>query len=31
MLFYLNDASSPKNSYPAFWAPLALIGQGAAR
>ncbi len=31
MLFYLNDTSSPKNTYPAFWAPFALIGEGAAR
>jgi CHAT domain-containing protein/Tfp pilus assembly protein PilF len=31
MLGYLNDASSPKNAYPAFWAPFALIGEGAAR
>lgn len=31
MLAYLNDASSPRNAYPAFWAPFALIGEGAAR
>jgi CHAT domain-containing protein len=31
MLAYLNDASSPRNPYPAFWGPLALIGEGAAR
>jgi hypothetical protein len=31
MLAYLNDASSPRNAYPAFWGPLALIGEGAAR
>jgi len=31
MLFYLNDTSSPKNAYPAFWGPFALIGEGAAR
>jgi CHAT domain-containing protein/tetratricopeptide (TPR) repeat protein len=31
MLSYLNDASSPKNAYPAFWGPFALIGEGAAR
>ena len=29
MLAYLNDASSPRNAYPAFWAPFALIGEGA--
>jgi CHAT domain-containing protein len=31
MLASLSDASSAKNAYPAFWAPLALIGEGAAR
>jgi CHAT domain-containing protein len=31
MLAYLNDASSPRNAYPAFWAPFALIGEGASR
>jgi CHAT domain-containing protein len=31
MLAYLNDSSSPRNAYPAFWAPFALIGEGAAR
>jgi CHAT domain-containing protein len=31
MLAYLNDASSPRNAYPAFWGPFALIGEGAAR
>ena len=31
MLGYLNDASSPKNAYPGFWGPFALIGEGAAR
>lgn len=31
MLALLGDASSPKNAYPAFWAPFALIGEGAAR
>jgi CHAT domain-containing protein len=29
MLAYLGDATSPKNAYPAFWAPFALIGEGA--
>jgi len=24
MLAYLADATSPKNAYPAFWAPFAL-------
>jgi CHAT domain-containing protein/Tfp pilus assembly protein PilF len=31
MLFYLNDASSPRNAYPALWGPFALIGEGTAR
>ena len=31
MLAYLNDASSPRNAYPAFWGAFALIGEGAAR
>lgn len=31
MLNYLNDPSSPQNAYPAFWAPFAIIGEGAAR
>ncbi|MBR1126186.1 tetratricopeptide repeat protein [Bradyrhizobium lablabi] len=31
MLAYLNDASSPRNAYPGFWGPFALIGEGAAR
>jgi CHAT domain-containing protein len=31
MLAHLNDASSPRNAYPAYWGPFALIGEGAAR
>jgi CHAT domain-containing protein len=31
MLAYLNDAFSPRNAYPAYWEPFALIGEGAAR
>jgi CHAT domain-containing protein len=31
MLAYLNDASSPRNAYPAYWGPFALVGEGAAR
>jgi CHAT domain-containing protein len=30
MLAYLNDTSSARNAYPAFWGPFALIGDGAA-
>ncbi|RZN11271.1 hypothetical protein CWO91_09130 [Bradyrhizobium genosp. SA-3] len=31
MLTYLNDASSPRNAYPAMWGPFALIGEGEVR
>jgi CHAT domain-containing protein len=31
MLTYLNDASNPRNAYPAFWAPFELVGEGATR
>jgi CHAT domain-containing protein len=31
MLAYLNDASSPRNAYPGYWGPFALIGEGAPR
>jgi CHAT domain-containing protein len=31
MLAYLNDRSSSRNAYPAFWGPFALIGEGGAR
>jgi CHAT domain-containing protein/tetratricopeptide (TPR) repeat protein len=31
MLAYLGDTSSPRNAYPAFWGPFALIGEGASR
>jgi CHAT domain-containing protein len=30
MLAYLNDTSSVRNAYPAFWGPFALVGEGAA-
>jgi CHAT domain-containing protein/tetratricopeptide (TPR) repeat protein len=28
MLAYLNDASNPRNAYPAYWAPFELVGEG---
>jgi CHAT domain-containing protein/Tfp pilus assembly protein PilF len=31
MLSYVDDASSPRNAYPAMWGPFALIGEGARR
>jgi CHAT domain-containing protein len=31
MLAYLNDASNPRNAYPAFWAPFEVVGEGALR
>ncbi len=31
MLAYLNDASSPRNAYPALWGPFALVGEGRAQ
>jgi len=31
MLAYLDDAASPRNAYPAFWGPFALIGEGVRR
>jgi CHAT domain-containing protein len=30
-LAYLNDASDPRNAYPAYWAPFSIVGEGAAR
>ncbi|MFK4511002.1 CHAT domain-containing protein [Bradyrhizobium daqingense] len=31
MLTYLDDASSPRNAYPAMWGPFALVGEGEVR
>jgi len=31
MLAYMNDASNPRNGYPAFWAPFEIVGEGAAQ
>jgi len=31
MLTYVDDASSPRNAYPAMWGPFALIGEGEVR
>ena len=28
MLAYMNDASNPRNAYPAYWAPFELVGEG---
>ncbi len=31
MLGYLDDASNPRNAYPAYWAPFELVGEGAVQ
>ena len=31
MLAYMNDTSNPRNAYPAFWGPFAIVGEGAQR
>jgi CHAT domain-containing protein len=31
MLAYMNDPSEPRNPYPAYWAPFAVVGEGAGK
>jgi CHAT domain-containing protein len=31
MLAYMNDASNPKNAYPAYWASFVVVGEGTGR
>ncbi len=30
-LDYMNDASNPRNAYPAFWAPFEVVGERGAK
>jgi tetratricopeptide (TPR) repeat protein/CHAT domain-containing protein len=31
MITLMNDATDPRNAYPAMWAPFIVVGEGAAR